>query len=103
MQSALDSTQQPPTWSSGNRNRSLQWETGRERQEERDGSLNSHCPFAGEASWGERRHLLNQKQKDAERANSRQTDWVFTAEGNVCEEESKFDNGSSQTRRKLLF
>lgn len=103
MQSALDSTQQPPTWSFGNRNQSLQWETGGERQEERDGSLNSHCPFAGEASWGERRHLLKQKQKDAERANSRQTAWVFTAERNVREEESKFDNGSSQRRGKVLF
>lgn len=35
MQSALDSTQQPPTWSFGNRNWSLQWETGRERKKER--------------------------------------------------------------------
>lgn len=52
MQSALDSTQQPPTWSFGNRNRSLQWETGRERKKERDKSLNSHCPFSGEVSRG---------------------------------------------------
>lgn len=45
MQSALDSTQQPPTWSFGNRNWRLQWETGRERKKERDKPLNLHCPF----------------------------------------------------------
>jgi len=63
MQSALDSTQQPPTWSFGNRNWSLQWETGKERKKERDKSLNAHCPVSGEVSWGERRHLKTKTER----------------------------------------
>lgn len=93
MQSALDSTQQPPTWAlvtgiEGCSGR--QWEKGRKRETNLwTRIVLLHGKFRG----GKGDTFSKRKQKDAERANSRQTDWGFTAERNVCWEDLNLTMG----------